>query len=92
MTLNGLHKLLSKLIAEGHGRAPVAVDKQSFRDNRESDGCVILDVAGLDVYLVPMADDDGGAGVNKNGSEKLRKTCVLYGSCGLTAHDTGTRP
>lgn len=85
MTLTRLHKELSRLIAAGHGRAAVAVDKESFRDNRESDGCIILDVAGLKVSHVPMADDDGGTAVNKDGSEKLRKTCVLYGSCGLTA-------
>ena len=84
MTLNRLHKILGFLIAQGHGRAAVAVDKQSFRDNRESDGCIILDVSGVEVYPVPMADDDGGAAINKDGTERYRQSCVLYGSCGLT--------
>ena len=87
MTLNRLHRILGGLIAQGHGRATVAVDKQSFRDNRESDGCVILNVTGVEVYPVPMADDDGGLAINKDGTERLRQTCVFYGSCGLTAND-----
>jgi hypothetical protein len=92
MTLNSLHKLIGALIAQGHGRAAVAVDKQSYRDNRESDGCVILDVCGVTVYPVPMADDDGGTATNKDGSERFRTTCVLYGSCGLTDETKGNAP
>ena len=81
MTLNQLHKLLGKLIDEGLGRRDVCIDKESFRDNRESDGCVILPVCKVDAYWVPQADDDGGTATNKDGSERGRTTVILGGSC-----------
>lgn len=83
MTVNQLYKRLGKLIEEGHGRTNVAVAKETFRDNRESDGCTILDVHGLGVKLIHLADDDGGTAVNKDGSERMRMTCILAGSSGV---------
>ncbi len=79
MTVNRLHKLLTKLIREGHGRIPVSVSKETFSDNREVDGCTILSVNGVVVQYVPQADDDGGTKVNKDGTESHRKTAVIYG-------------
>lgn len=82
MTLNQLHKRLEKLIADGHGRKPVCVAKETFRDNREDDGCSILQVHGLGLELIHMADDDGGTAVNKDGSERMRWNVILVGSAG----------
>ena len=85
MQVRTLHRLLNDAICEGHGYALVAVDKTSFQDNRESDGCTILPLAGLKVYAVPQVDDDGGRAENADGTERLRTTCVLFGGMGLTA-------
>lgn len=59
-TVNQLHKRLGKLIEQGEGRRYVAIDKESFSDNRESDGVCILDVHGMGVLACNVADDDGG--------------------------------
>lgn len=78
MTLNRLCKILNALRAE-HGHCRVSVDKSSFQDNRESDGCTVLMVHGADVRWINDADDDGGIAVNKDGSERGRTTVILFG-------------
>lgn len=80
MTLNQLHKQLGKLIAEGHGRQRVSIAKESFRDNRESDGCTILPVAIVDTDWIVDADGDGGRATNKDGTERGRWTVILGGA------------
>lgn len=80
MTLNQLQKQIAKLIEQGHGRKQVCVDKTSFRDNRESDGCTILPVCEVDTDWIPDADDDGGAAFNKDGTERGRWLVILGGS------------
>lgn len=80
MTLNKLHKLLGELIDQGHGRRQVSIDKSSFRDNRETDGCVILPISCVDVQWIVEADGDGGSATNKDGSERGRTTVILGGS------------
>lgn len=81
MTLNKLHKILGKLIEQGHGRHRVSVDKQSFRDNREGDfSTMMLPVEVVDVQWINDADDDGGLAVNKDGTERGRMTVILGGS------------
>jgi hypothetical protein len=89
MQLRTLYIQLGRMIEHGHGRALVAVDKESFRDNRESDGCTILPVSGFKVYSVPQADDDGGHWANKDGTERMRTMCVLFGSSGLSDTSKG---
>jgi hypothetical protein len=79
MTLNELHKRLGKLIEQGHGRCRVSVNKSTFQDNREADGCVILPVYQVAVDWIPEFDDSGYIGVNKDGSERGRMTVVLGG-------------
>ena len=79
MTLNQLHKRLGALIEQGCGRHRVAIDKASFVDNRESDGCTILPVMAIEDVWIPDADDDGGTAVNKDGTERGRCTVVLGG-------------
>ena len=44
MTVPGLHKQLSELIAAGHGRKPVCINKRTFNHRMEEDGAVILPV------------------------------------------------
>jgi hypothetical protein len=78
MTLNRLCKILEELRAE-NGRCRVSIAKESFRDNRENDGCTILMVYGVDVRWINDADDDGGTAVNKDGSERGRTTVILFG-------------
>lgn len=80
MTLNQLHKALGKLIANGHGRRQVFVDKTSFKDNRESDGCTILPLSAVDLQWVALADDDGGTAFRKDGTERGSTLVVLGGT------------
>ena len=80
MTLNQLYKGLGKLIEKGHGRKAVCVDKESFRDNREPDGCTVLDIACVDVRWIVNADDDGGAKINKDGTENGSTRIIFGGS------------
>lgn len=80
MTLNNLHKILGRLIENGHGRCRVSVAKESFRDNRENDGCTILPVAGVDVRWIVDVDDDGGTAFNKDGTERGGTTIIFGGS------------
>ena len=87
MTIDKLHKLLTKLIAQGHGRKNVFVDKWSYRDNRESDGCVILPVSEARLQSYEMLDDEGGCWVNKDGTVRTRTSLVLVGESGSTVND-----
>lgn len=79
MTVNRLHKRLTELIADGHGRKPVCVNKQSFQHNCEEDGVVILDLCGLGIVRVPQADGDGGIRINRDGFEATLACLVLVG-------------
>lgn len=84
-TVLKLHKALGKLIAEGHGRKPVLVDKPTFTDNCEDDGCVILELCGLGVKWVGISDGDGGTKWNKDGSEAGHTVLVLAGCSGANS-------
>jgi hypothetical protein len=80
MTVAALHKRLGELIAAGHGRKPLCVNKPTFYDACESDGAVILEVHGVEgPRWIPTADDDGGTKWNKDGTESGKKIVVLYG-------------
>lgn len=84
MTVNALHKLLGKLINQGHARKPVCIDKTTFTHNLEQDGCLILEVCGVDILPIIKMDDDGGSKVDSKGRECYQQTCVLVGSSGAT--------
>jgi hypothetical protein len=84
MTVNQLHKLLTKLIAQGHGRKSVYVDKGSYRDPREADGCVILPVYRGAMHTYRLLDEDGGTWINADGTERQRTSLVLIGDAGST--------
>lgn len=80
MTVTALHKRLGELIAAGHGRKPVCVNKVSFHHRQEEDGAVILDIETVSgPTFVCMTDDDGGTKMNRDGSEAGRFTVILEG-------------
>jgi len=85
MTLNQLYKRLGRLIGEGHGRQQVCIAKRTFEHNCEDDGVTILPVEGLGVDWINIADGDGGTGVNKDGSERMRETVILAGGSGVNS-------
>lgn len=80
MTVNRLHKILSKLIADGEGRREILVHKLTFNDPCEGDGCVMLPIAGCGVESIYIVDDDGCVATNKDGSERHQRSAVLYGN------------
>ena len=57
-TVASLHKELGRLISQGHARKPVTVNKESFKHNCESDGVTILELCGLGIKWIRVADDD----------------------------------
>jgi len=80
-TVAALHKRLGELIAAGHGRKPVCVNKDTFRHPLEEDGAVILDIAEVQgPIFVCKTDDDGGTKFNQDGSEAGIRTVVLRGT------------
>lgn len=80
MTIAMLHRLLGAMVAAGHGRKPVCIDKATFTDPRENDGPMILPVCEMELKWVLDAGEDGGIAVNKDGTERGRTTLVLGGS------------
>lgn len=79
ITVGKLHKFLGDLIAKGHARKPVCVDKATFWNPLEADGATILGVEKGRFMWIPHIDDDGGTKVNKDGSESGRACLVLRG-------------
>lgn len=59
ITIGRLHKLLSRMIEQGHARKKVCINKASFSHPLEGDGAVILDVETVQIESYPMLDDDG---------------------------------
>jgi len=79
-TVARLHKELGELIAKGHGRKPVLVNKPSFRHPLEMDGAVMLDIESIDgPRWIGWTDDDGGTKFNKDGTEAGKTVVVLSG-------------
>jgi len=78
MTINKLHKKLTKLIENGDGRKQVKINKRTFNHDLEGDGCCILPVESCDIETIPLIDDDGGT-LNDSGEEKLETVAVLSG-------------
>jgi hypothetical protein len=90
MTVARLHKLLGALVAKGHGRKPVLVNKPTFYDAREDDGCILLEVRGIEGPLwIATADDDGGTKWNADGSEAGMRCVVLFGCRHETSKEHG---
>jgi hypothetical protein len=76
MTIGRLHKVLTRMIENGHGRKPIYVHKGTFTHPLEADGAVILEVRSVSMEWVLMADDDGGTKLNQSGTE-AGKTCLV---------------
>jgi hypothetical protein len=79
VTVNQLYKLLGNLVARGHGRRRVCIDKPSFRHNLEDDGAVILDVSHGEIRSYPLLDGDGWVATKANGEERMITSLVLTG-------------
>ncbi len=79
MTIYRLHQKLGELIAAGHGRKPVTIDKRTFTSPLERDGVVIMEVDSLEVCPVPQIDGDGFPKFRADGQECFRQCCILYG-------------
>lgn len=81
ITVAALHKKLSALLAAGHERKPVCIDKSTFHHPLEQDGAVVLNVETVcNPTFIPYADDDGGTKINKDGSESGRYVVLLKGT------------
>ena len=79
-TVAALHKTLGKLVAAGHGRKPVQVNKATFTHPCEMDGTVILDIVEVQgPKWIPICDDDGGTKWNKDGTESGKTVVILAG-------------
>ena len=82
ITVNALYKMLGDAIADGHGRLPVCVDRDSLdTGNRTWNHCA---VEGVKVIALNVCDGDGFHIENRDGSERMRRECVLYGGLGET--------
>jgi hypothetical protein len=80
MTVNQLHKKLSKMIADGSGKRYVSIDKSTFSHVCENDGVTILNAHDCRIARVHVGDEDGGAAENADGSERYTTVAILFGS------------
>ena len=89
-TVARLHKELGKLIEQGHGRKPVQINKESFRNPLENEGVVIMDVESITgPTWIPMSDDDGGTKWNADGTESGMRVIILRGDLMRAAQKNG---
>lgn len=82
MTIRQLHNLTGKLIAEGHSRKPVCIDKTTFSHPLEPDGCCILEVESAEVKCHEMLDENGSS-EKADGGTRQRTSFVLSGELGV---------
>ena len=80
MTINALQKLTQKLIAQGHGRSRVSIDKATYANPLEDEGCTIMDVHSADVEAIYLSDGDGFTETDFKGREKVRLCLVMRGN------------
>lgn len=78
-TVAQLHKELGALIAKGHGRKRVSVNKATFTHPLESDGVTHFHVHDVRLFTMNLCDDDGGTKVDSKGAECYRTDVVLSG-------------
>ena len=79
MTVNQLYVKLEKLMKRGYKRREVCIRKDTFSHRLEDEAVVILPVVDVGVMTYGIADDDGSAKINKDGSERQRTGVVLFG-------------
>lgn len=81
MTVNQLRKLLDTLIANGHGRKPVCIDKRTFTNPLEDDGATIMPVERVNgPEFIRKMDEDGGTKLNADGTEAGSRNVILRGN------------
>jgi hypothetical protein len=79
MTIGRLHKLLGKMIEQGHARKKVCINKDSFFHPLEGDGAVILEAETAQIEAHPMIDDDGFTKFRADGSESMHTSLIIGG-------------
>jgi hypothetical protein len=79
MTVARLYKQLGAMIQNGQGWMKVAVNKRSFHHPLEGDGAVILNAESASHKWVPLTNDDGGAALRKDGTERGSMRFVIDG-------------
>lgn len=77
MTINALHKITADLIAKGHGRRLVYVDKSRITHPLESGGVCIIPITEAALHTREMANDHGGRKVPPNSHTAIRTALVL---------------
>lgn len=90
MTVKCLHKLLGKLIGQGHGRKPIYVNKETFHHPLEADGVVTCEPCGLTIVRLRTIDGDGFTQWRKDGRESSSAVVLLWGT--LAIPQTGMLP
>lgn len=78
MTVNQLKKKLERLVAQGHGRCRVVMDKLSFSPN---DDATHLEVCGIGIENINLLDGDGFTAVDSKGREKSSNVLTIAGPC-----------
>jgi len=81
MTIIKLKNELEKLIAKGHGRKLVCVDKSKVTHPLESDGVCIIPATAAAIQTHEMQDDDGGWKVLSDGRTATRTALVITAEC-----------
>ncbi len=81
MTVYRLHKLLTKLIAEGHKRMTVCIDKSKVTHPLESEGVRIIPTTGATIDTHEMMDEDGGTATRKDGQTIYRTALIITAEC-----------
>ena len=81
MTIAKLHKQLAALVAAGHGRKTVCVNKSKVTHPLESDGACIIPVTNAEIQTHEMTDGDGGWKVLANGCNATRTALVITAEC-----------
>ena len=77
MTIKRLHKELTKLINEGHGRKEVCVDKSHVNHPCEPDGVCLFPVTGASIGTHEMMGEDGGFKELADGTVATRTSLVI---------------
>jgi hypothetical protein len=80
VTVNKLHKILTELIAKGHGRNTVYVDEPTFHSHPDGDEYGMLDISGVKgPEFVVSTGHNGEPKLRIDGSECGKMAVILYG-------------
>jgi len=79
LTVGSLHKIISKLVEEGHSRKPVSIDKSTFNHPLEEHGTTILRSYNVRLEPIAVMTDDGVIETGVDGTDNTRVTCIIEG-------------